>query len=276
MGVSSSLMEKLRDPREMTAFAWLCVFAAPVLLFLVFFIIASFGGVLILIGLGALIAFLTELFAFAYIKTNAIEVTAKQLPDVYAAVETCCQRLGIGQPPVVYVMQEGIWNAFAIKLAGKRVVVLLSGALDSLLLKGDMRQVTFLVGHEIGHHAAGHLDFWHRLVELGGWFVWVALWYKRRTELTCDRIALYCTNDLSACTEAVANMAVGAQLAGNVNIDEAVAQWEKHRHEIYVRYRTIYSTHPPLLWRILNLREFARIMGLADGAVSTSVLLPSQ
>ena len=38
---------------------------------------------------------------------------------------------------------------------GRRVVVLYSGAIDSILLMGDMDQLMWLVGHEIGHHAIG-------------------------------------------------------------------------------------------------------------------------
>jgi len=262
MNVSSELIDRLRDPGEKQAIIWLAILALPAAILLLVAIIVSFGLVLIFIGILFLAQYLAELFAAAYIKSNAIEVGEQQLTDVHHAVQTCCERLGIQEPIAVYVLQENLWNAFAAKLAFRRVVVLLSGALDSILLKGDMKQLTWLIGHEIGHHAAGHLDFIARFLELGAWFPWIYLWYSRRRELTCDRIGLYCCGSVDSALLAISNLTVGAQLAANVNVDQAIAQWYKHSHEICVIYRTIYSTHPPKLWRMEAIRKAAVIMGM--------------
>ncbi len=127
-----------------------------------------------------------------------------------------------------------------------------------------MKQLAWLVGHELGHHYAGHLNFWRRTTEaLGGWFLWVKLWYNRRCELTCDRYGLACANSLSESLRAICNMAVGAQLASEVNIEEAVRQWERHRSEFFVRYRTLYSTHPHSLWRLEELQKAATSLRIA-------------
>ncbi|MCE5322575.1 M48 family metallopeptidase [bacterium] len=269
MNVSANLIDKLRDPKEKTALTWLLVCSIPIWIMFVAWTIISIGGFLLIVGFIVLIRFLAELFAVAYIKSNAIEVSENQIPGVYEAARVCCEKLGSNQP-AVYVMQDGLWNAFAMKLAGRRIVVLLSGAIDSLLLKGDMRQVTWLIGHEIGHHAAGHLDFLSKTAEFGAWLPWLLLWYKRRCELTCDRIGLYCTGDPTACLTALANLSVGAQLAPCVNINEAIAQWHRHQHEVYVRYRTIYSTHPPHLWRMEEMAKAAAVMGMFASASNNS------
>ncbi len=267
MKVSSELIDRLRDPGEKRAFVWLAVASIPAALAIVAIAIASFGIVLLYIGLFFLVRFLAELFAVAYIKSNAIEVGEKQLPDVHLAAQVCRERLGVQEPIAVYVMQENLWNAFAAKMASKRLVVLLSGAVDSILLKGDMNQVTWLVGHEIGHHAAGHLDPLAKFVLIGGWLPWIMLWYSRRRELTCDRIGLYCCGSADSALLAIANLTVGAQLAGSVNVDEAIAQWHRHNHEICVRYRTIYSTHPPHLWRMEEMRKSAVAIGMVGSPV---------
>lgn len=260
MKVSSELIDRLRDPAEKRAFAWLVVACIPVAILLVMYAVVTIGIGLLIIGVFLLARYLAELFGAAYIKSNAIEVGEHQIPDVHLAAQVCRERLGIQEPIAVYVMQENLWNAFASKLASRRVVVLLSGALDSILLRGDMNQVTWLVGHEIGHHAAGHLDFLARFAELGMWVPWLYLWYSRRRELTCDRIALYCCGSVDSALLAMSNLAVGAQLASAVNVDEAIAQWHRHSHELYVRYRTIYSTHPPNLWRMEETRKTAAEM----------------
>ena len=248
----------LRDPKEGTAFGWLVAFSIMLWIFLVIGIISSRGGLLLIIGFVALMQRFAQLFAAAYIKTNAVEVSDRQFPEIQNLASAFAQRLE--QPlPTIYVMQDSVWNAFATKLAGKRMVVLFSGAVDSLLLKGSMTQIAWLVGHELGHHYAGHLNFWrHTTAQLGSWAVWFGLWYRRRCELTCDRYGLACANSLQESLNAVCNMSVGAQLASKVNVEQAIAQWNQYRSEFFVRYRTMYSGHPHNLWRLEALQSAAR------------------
>jgi hypothetical protein len=137
------------------------------------------------------------------------------------------------------------------------MVVLLSGAVDSILLKGDMQQLSWLVGHELGHHWAGHLDLRQKMARAGGWLIWLKLWHSRRAEITCDRVGLYCAESLKASQLALMNATVGAQLAGKVNMAEAASQWQQHQTEFFVKYRTLYATHPHLLARLQLLNGAA-------------------
>lgn len=254
----------LRDPKEKTAFGWLIFFSIILWIGLAIWVVASFGVLLLIIGLIALFRRIAELFAAAHIKTNSVRVSDRQFPEIHRIVTSFSRQLG-QTPPAVYVTQHNIWNALAMRLAGKRLVVLYSGAVDSLLLKGSMKQLAWLVGHELGHHYAGHLNFWRRTTEaLGSWFIWVALWYKRRCELTCDRYGLACANSLGESLRAVCNMAVGAQLAPVVDVEQAVAQWGEHRDEFFVKYRTLYSTHPHTLWRLEELIKAAGQIDVQD------------
>ena len=84
-----------------------------------------------------------------------------------------------------------------------------------------MQQLTWVVGHELGHHWAGHLNMSQKMARPGGWLIWVSFWHSRRRELTCDRVGLYCVGNLKASQLALINATVGAQLAGKVNIREA-------------------------------------------------------
>ena len=262
-------LEQLRDPRELTALTVLYIFAGPVylvaLIWLVGIVIASHGiGLIvlpILAGFFWLMNRMLQLFALARIKTNAVRVSDSQLTEVNEAVNRCVAALKIDRPEV-YVVQHNIWNAFAAKLAGKRFVVLFTGAIDSILLTGDMEQLTWLVGHEMGHHAAGHTKWTHTLATPGAWFFWVFLWYSRRRELTCDRLGLYCVGNVRSSLLALSNMAGGAQLARKVNVEKAINDWKNCRREFFVRYSTMYSTHPPILWRFLHLRESSQELGI--------------
>lgn len=254
-------LERLRDAKERAALTWLYVAAVPAWLAILVWCIAGLGIPLIIGGIIWLFIAFGELWFAAYLRTNAVRVSATQLPEVHRAVQTCCKHMNI-KPPEVYVLQHNVWNAFATKIFGRRMVVLLSGAVDSILLKGDTQQLTWLVGHEIGHHWAGHLNISQKLARVGGWLIWVNLWHSRRAELTCDRVGLYCTGSLKASQLALMNATVGAQLAGKVNMQEAEAQWFAHRNEFFVKYRTLYSTHPHLLARLHHLNESAAELGI--------------
>jgi Zn-dependent protease with chaperone function len=253
----------LRDAKEGTAFTWLVIFSILGWLLILAWTVASFGVALLIIGFFLLMRRILGMFAAAYIKTNAVEVGPRQFPGIYDVANAFSAR--IGQPmPTIYVMQASVWNAFATKIAGRRFVVLYSGAVDAILLKGSMTQLAWLVGHELGHHFAGHLNFWrHATATLGSWFIWVGLWYRRRCELTCDRYGLACAGSLAESLRAVCNMAVGAQLAPAVSVEEAIAQWNKYRSEFFVGYRTLYSTHPHTLARLEELQSSARDLGIS-------------
>jgi len=254
-------LEHLRDPKEKTALLWLYLASIPGWIMILVLLVSMMGIPLIFIGLYCLIHMIGEMWFLAHLKTNAVRVSEQQLPELNRAVDACCRTLGMARPEV-YVMQQNMWNAFAAKMLGRRMVVLLSGAVDSILLKGDLQQLTWVVGHELGHHWAGHLNFSRKLAKVGSWVFWLELWYSRRAEFTCDRVGLYCTGSLPVCQLALMNLTVGAQMANRVNVAAAVEQWRTHRSEFFVKYRTLYSTHPHLLARLDHLNLSAKELGL--------------
>ncbi|MFM8469136.1 MAG: M48 family metalloprotease [Limisphaerales bacterium] len=260
-GTSRLTMKQLRDKSESTALALLYVAAIPMCILLLVLIVVSYGAWLFILLFFWFAQAIGKCWFAAHLRTSAVRVSERQFPELHRAAQECCAKLGL--PPVeVYVMQDTVWNAFAMKLRGRRTVVLLSGAVDAILLKGDYQQLKWVVGHEIGHHAAGHLDLSRRLANLGAWFVWGALWHSRRAEFTCDRIGLYCTGSLLASQRALASATVGAQLASQLDLAEAQAQWAAHSKEFFVQYRTLYSTHPALLCRMEALSKAAAELGV--------------
>jgi Zn-dependent protease with chaperone function len=254
-------IKQLRDSGEKTAFTWLSVFAGGGIAMLIG-ILVFLPGILIVVPIVWLFQLISEYFICAYIKTHSIRVSERQLPEIYKAVEHCSRKLQV-EMPEVYIMQQGLWNAFAARMAGKRMVVLFSGAVDSILLRGNVKQLTWLIGHEIGHLAAGHLDWPRKFVMFGAWVPWLYLWYSRRRELTCDRIGLYCIGEAESSYLAMLNATVGAQLAKDVNISAALADAESYGAEFFVRYSTFYSSYPTHLARLQKLRKASADFGIA-------------
>ncbi len=252
-------MTQLRHPREKVALTCLVIFAC--LLFVVVGAAKLYGD---LLGIGVIFLILggfRYLFGrifVAYVKVNAMELSDRQFPELYNIAKSFS--LKFHRPlPTIYVMQDSAWNAFAMKIASKRLIILQSGAVDSLLLKGNMSQVAFVVGHELGHHYAGHLDLWQRaLVSFGSWFgllIGLEGWHQRMCELTSDRYGQACAGNLEDSMRAVCNMAVGAHLASEVNIDQAITQWNAHRSEFFVHLSSFGASHPHILCRLNELNK---------------------
>jgi Zn-dependent protease with chaperone function len=169
--------DQLRDPKEKTALVWLYIASFPVWIVLILWIVSTFGIVLIVIGILELLHLMGRLWFAAHLKTNAVRVSETQLQEVFRIAQASCEKLGMEMPDV-YVIQENAWNSIATKIFGRRMVVLYSGAVDSILLKGDLQQLSWLVGHELGHHWAGHLNISQKLAKMGGWLIWVNLWHS--------------------------------------------------------------------------------------------------
>ncbi|MDI9404791.1 MAG: M48 family metalloprotease, partial [Limnohabitans sp.] len=253
--------QKLLDRSESTAFALVCAAAGIALLFALIYVLVTLGILLIFAGFFMLALFIRHAMAFAHYRVNAVQVSPAQFPEIHRLASDFAGRLG--RPlPEIYVLQDSLWNAFAMRLLGTPVVVLYSGVIDSILLKGDHRQLAFVIGHELGHHYAGHLGWKHFFASWGSWCIWPRLWYSRRCEFTCDRYGLACSGSLDAAQRAICNMAVGAQLADRVDVREAARQWSARRGEFFVRYRALYSTHPHTLDRLATLPAAAAELGV--------------
>lgn len=264
---TSVAIENVRDPDERTASVWMTIFAVPVWIALAVYSVISLG---LLPLFGLVISRLGQLLVYAHIKSHAVRVSPRQLPALNALADNFAQRLGIPRPEV-YVLQDSMWNAFATRLVGRDMIVLLSGAVDSLVRGGKEEELGFLLGHEFGHIAAGHFTFWHRLKQMGGWFLWVGLWHRRRMELTADRVGLALCGDAELALRGLTNMTVGSSMAAHVDIDEAIAQWQEVRTEFFVRYRMVYSLYPSHLWRLQACREAAQSFGLPRNVALAAV-----
>jgi Zn-dependent protease with chaperone function len=125
-------------------------------------------------------------------------------------------KIGLRRVPTTFVHNSsGVMNAMAVRLFGGRYVWLTSALRDA----DTDSQVRFVLGHELGHHAFGHLDRWRNLLKLPGHFVpFLGVAYSRSRELSCDRMAAYMANDLDSSLSALQMLACGsARLNSQMN-----------------------------------------------------------
>ena len=229
--MANRLPPNTRDPRESLYGALLSI--AGAILWAV--LAAGMVGLLARPALLALYAFyavvlvvlalISALLFRAHVYGHYVLVGPAQFPHLHEAVVEGAARLGLSPVPVTFVYNSnGLLNAFARRLFGRRFVFLTS----ALIEVETEAQVRFVIGHELGHHAAGHLTLWRTLLHLPGHVVpFLGRAYSRRRELTCDRVGAYLSQDLEACRSALAMLPCGCQrLNAWLNCDLFEAQDE--------------------------------------------------
>ncbi len=184
---------------------------------------AAFALYLVDIAVLALLLLVSALVFRAYIYGHYVLVGPAQFAHLHQAVAEGAARLGLAVPPVTFVYNSnGVLNAYARRLLGRRFMFLTS----ALIEVETEAQVRFVIGHELGHHAAGHLSPLNTLLHLPGHVVpFLGRAYSRARELTCDRIGAYLSEDLQACRSALAMLACGCQrLNASLSCDAFEAQ----------------------------------------------------
>jgi Zn-dependent protease with chaperone function/Tfp pilus assembly protein PilE len=218
--------------------------------------IAWLAIVVSLVGLlyaffGALFFLAAHALFLAHVRTNGLRVDERQLPDLHARVRTAAARLGLEQVPEVYVVHGGgILNAFATKLLSRHYVILLSDLVDHC---EDPRQLDFVVGHELGHFAAGHLK-WNLFLLPYHFVPWLGAAYSRAREYTCDRCGLAAAADLEQATRGLVVLAAGGHIAAQVDVAAFTSQREESGG-FWATVLELTSSHPFLCKRAAALQE---------------------
>ncbi|WP_210207939.1 M48 family metallopeptidase [Bosea caraganae] len=153
-----------------------------------------------------------------------VMVGPAQFPQLHRMVVEGTQTVGLKEVPATFVYNSsGVMNAMALRLVGRSRYIWLTSALIDC---DDEDQVRFVVGHELGHHVAGHLDEPWSYLRLPAHFIpFLAPAYSRARELTCDRVGVFVARNLQASRTALQMLACGsAKLNRQMNPDAFQAQ----------------------------------------------------
>jgi len=238
---------RLRSPKEEPLFVIGVIFSSVIWLLLIVSIIGLFYG-----GIALVFVLIAHALHLAHVQGNGLKISEHQLPDLYERVKRAADKLGLPRVPDVYVLQSGgILNAFATKLLSRRFVIIYSELVDHCQ---DPQQLDFVVGHEIGHLAAGHLTRMFfllpfRLVPLLGPA------YSRACEYTCDRAGLAVVGQLEPSLRGLCVLAAG-RLASRADL-QAFADQRSASGGFWMSIFELVSTHPYLCKRAAALQEVA-------------------
>lgn len=187
---------------------------------------------IIVIPILFLLPLLAQGIMLASIRVNGVRITPRQFPEVFAVVQEQCSKMGFAVVPDVYVMESsGILNAFASRFFGRNMVVLYSDLFE-LIQKGGEKELTFVITHELAHIKRNHLTK-QLLIIPALWLPFIGEAYSRACEYTCDRMAVYFTNDVDAAMDGLTILAIGKSLYKRVDREEYLLQASYEKGFLY-------------------------------------------
>jgi len=215
--------------------------------FVLILVVATYGGILLFWGFSALFRYLLTDYYIKNLQSIGTTASKAQFPEIIKELEAVCLKLGIDEIPKIIIISGSQVNAFAIKFAKKKVIVLPSETLEGVL--SNPEELRFFLGHELGHMA---LDFGAR----GFFELYKSAAYKSARELTCDNCGLAVSGDLEQSKNSLKRLAVGNKLFDKLKdsylINESDYIYSGFTGWLLKRY----MTYPPLGKRISNLENF--------------------
>jgi Zn-dependent protease with chaperone function len=209
--------------------------------------IASMGMFLGVLLFGAIAAWFQNRKTKALIHGQAVKIDAAQLPELHTCVESFSARLGLKEVPEVYMLEDGVVNGFALKLAGKNMMLLTDDAIWGALQSNNPQSLGFIVGHELAHFALGHTGYLRNLVRT----VFPPL--KRLDELSADNVARELVGDEQIAFDGVKLLVVGPQMSHYMNDEALRAQAEAVVANKLSKKVEKTMSHPLLMRRLHNV-----------------------
>jgi Zn-dependent protease with chaperone function len=231
-------------------------------------------------GVPALLTYLQENFTEQLIlvenRQQMVHAGPRCYRSIHKLVSRCAEILSCPMPDV-YIANSPILNAYTV--GHRNTCIVLHSALVEALTADEL---SFVIGHELGHIKCGHglyrqlgdllLGYWDILSSQipvpGLVLVRVPLllayweWY-RRAELTCDRAGLLCLQKREPSLHALAKLAgrIGG-LEDEIDLDSVMSQSDSHkvvnRLVLLVSIlNNVENTHPFVPSRLRELKTYA-------------------
>jgi Zn-dependent protease with chaperone function len=194
---------------------------------------------------------------FASLRLNGVKMSPTQFPEGYQMVVEAAARFGMKKVPDAYVLLgNGQINAFASGHGFRRFVAVYS---DLFEIGGAAREpdaLAFIIGHEVGHIAAGHVSYWRQLgMYLVPFLPILGTSLIRAQEYTADNHG-FCNRHVGA-PAAMGTLAAGKYMNTLVGFDE-MADRAASEKGFFVWVVNAMSSHPVLTWRMWALRDRSR------------------
>lgn len=169
-----------------------------------------------------------EQIAYGLNMAQKIRLSEKQLPHLYRLLPPIADKLGIPEPEF-YLEMDTHPNAYA--MGETRTAITITSGLLQLMTEDEVRAV---IGHECGHILCHHMLYTTMvnyimryspgIPEISQSAVVALLYWNRKSELSCDRVAAYVTSPEIA-TSMLARLAGGPpELTYDFDLEEYAKQ----------------------------------------------------
>lgn len=214
---------------------------------ILFTILITYGIALIVWIIAAAMSFSRNRKALAQIKGSAVRVDEYQFPEIFQSARSMAQRIGLSECPDIYIIEDNKQNAFAVKHGSKRCILLIDDIVYGALATGNRNALSFIIAHELAHHALGHTHYLRRMIASKYWTL------SRLDELSCDAVANALIADVGAARDALALLLIGPQLFQSIDKNALERQAQEVKADSYSKKSEARLTHPLLLRRYAAL-----------------------
>jgi Zn-dependent protease with chaperone function len=251
------------------------VIAASVVLYLISIVVVLTGhfSLLWLSILGTpLVLFLARGLTSGRQRVNGVKMSPTQFPEGYQLVVEAARRFGLTELPDAYVvLGNGTINAFASGHGYRRYVVVYSDLFEIGGQARDPEALAFVIGHEVGHIAAGHASYWRQLSQLAMKIPFLGAALSRSMEYTADNHG-YALRPEGA-RRAIGVLSAGKYLLRSVDFD-AMADRASSETGFFPWLANMLSSHPVHTWRAAALRNRAEAGSLFFRPAQRMAMMP--
>ncbi|WP_440713578.1 M48 family metallopeptidase [Gordonia sp. FQ] len=241
----------------------------PMLVLLIALSLAGYLAVLVLVAIGNISEYFLLILAlplllligrgvlYAQQRVNGVQMSPTQFPEGYRMLIEAAARYGLHYAPDGYVVNgNGAINAFASGHGFRRYIVVYSDLFEVGGKARNPEALEFVIGHEVGHLAAGHTSYWRQLFT--GTLMSVPILgttLSRAQEYTADNYGYY-THPAGA-PPAIGLLAAGKYMLTAVDYDQ-FADRATQEKGFFVTLVNLLANHPVLTWRAAALRDRTR------------------
>jgi len=203
--------------------------------------------ILIIYGFVWLINWMLSEYNIRKLQALGTTVSEVQFPEIYSSLQEICSELNIKKQPKIIIVGESQVNAFALRFARKKVIVILSKMLEGI--EDDSTEVKFFIGHEVCHLV---LDLGAR----GFFEIYKPMAYRSARELTCDNCGAFFARNPETAKISLKRLCIGNMLVHKLK-DEYLIEESKYIYSGFTGWLLkSYLSHPPIGKRIQNINDF--------------------
>ncbi len=249
----------LRDPSERLAFWATAIFALPAALLIGYLLHESIGASQV--ALLIVVAMIYVTLARGRLVGSSVRIHQTQYPRVFEIAKEACAALEIPMP-LIFVREDNLVPVAALGFGEPYALVLSSRWIE--VFRDD--ELTFAIGRELGHIAAGHTRFLSLLSVNGNENPLISLifgaWLRRCTT-SCDKVGLLCCGSLDAAIRSI-GVASFHEFGRRVDYDVFAEQYAEIQADSVLRWGSWLGSEPYATARIASLRRFIASQAYED------------